>query len=65
MNHPVKLEDNVCRFLVVIYVRLNVKTKKVCNISTKICYSINNYVYHGENQSRQEVENGHIFEKII
>ena len=37
----------------------------VCNFCTKICGLINNYIHHGKNQPRQEVEDGYIFANIF
>ena len=66
MNYTVNLEDFVCMFLVVMYLFPDVKPpKRVCTFHTKICDLIQNYVHHGENQPRQEVEDGYIFVNVF
>ena len=57
MDYPVKLEDDFCTFLVVMYVCLNVKSlKRVCNFCTRISESIKNDAHHDGKQPHQEVE---------
>ena len=33
----------------------------VCNFCNKVCYFIDNYVRHGQKQTRQEVKSSYIF----
>ena len=48
------------------HLRLDVKPlKNSFTFHTKICDLIQNYVHHGENQLRQEVEYGYIFVNIL
>ena len=48
----------------IIYVCLNVKYLKIaCNVHTKICDLIKNYIHHGNRKLHQEVETGCIIVK--
>ena len=37
----------------------------VCIFLTKICDLIKNYIHHGENNPRQDIEDGYIFANIF
>ena len=51
VNYRANTENDFCIFLVLKDVCLKVKyLKRVCNVCTKICDSVKNYVHHGKKQ---------------